>query len=492
MKKKAALFLAAMMAVGTAVPASAADSFKDINDVPWGGAQAYINSVFESGLMVGEIDENGNRVFHAKNNISYTETAQLVYSLSGTTVSTDVVQKWTSVMKSNKIPSWAYNCVAYCLENSIVTITDLNIFYNADGSARSATREDAAYIFGRFLVSQNISAATNTKNFADKNNISAVCQQYVDILSSYDIFVGDDDNKFNPNNTINRAEMAVIVSKTYNMLKDKSIVNDDGEKTTKADYTGYINYAGPDFNGIGPKAFMLYTYDGQSIVLDTVADSQYYLDGEPISTRGIYSLTSNGVLVSAEVYVNSRNQAMEIYCKRAAVEGQVTNIGTKKTKDKNGDEYSYRSVTIKFASGMTRSYRIDDDTDIYFDDDEIDIDELEEYLDEYPEIFGSADVQYNDEYDVYPNAYVKELKTNFILKEEGTISEIDGETVKIVADDGREYEYKLDSVVRYYLDGKKVRLPAFREGVYTNVSKVQLTFDNLGYVTRIEAEKYAE
>lgn len=59
---------------------------------------------------------------------------------------------------------------------------------------------------------------------------------------------------------------------------------------------------------------MLYTYDGQSIVLDTVADSQYYLDGEPISTRGIYSLTSNGVLVSAEVYVNSRNQAMEIYC----------------------------------------------------------------------------------------------------------------------------------------------------------------------------------
>ena len=200
----------------------------------------------------------------------------------------------------------------------------------------------------------------------------------------------------------------------------------------------------------------------RALYLIRLRDSQYYLDGEPISTRGIYSLTSNGVLVSAEVYVNSRNQAMEIYCKRAAVEGQVTNIGTKKTKDKNGDEYSYRSVTIKFASGMTRSYRIDDDTDIYFDDDEIDIDELEEYLDEYPEIFGSADVQYNDEYDVYPNAYVKELKTNFILKEEGTISEIDGETVKIVADDGREYEYKLDSVVRYYLDGKKGKTSGIR------------------------------
>ena len=145
MKKKAALFLAAMMAVGTAVPASAAD----INDVPWGGAQAYINSVFESGLMVGEIDENGNRVFRAKNNISYTETAQLVYSLSGTTVSTDVVQKWTSVMKSNKIPSWAYNCVAYCLENSIVTINDIPGFITSKGTNANATRQDVAIMLGR-------------------------------------------------------------------------------------------------------------------------------------------------------------------------------------------------------------------------------------------------------------------------------------------------------------------------------------------------------
>ena len=45
MNRKAALFLAAVMAAGSAVSVTAAETFADINDVPWGGAQAYINSV---------------------------------------------------------------------------------------------------------------------------------------------------------------------------------------------------------------------------------------------------------------------------------------------------------------------------------------------------------------------------------------------------------------------------------------------------------------
>ena len=46
MNRKAVLFLAAVMTAGSTVSAAAAETFADINDVPWGGAQAYINSVF--------------------------------------------------------------------------------------------------------------------------------------------------------------------------------------------------------------------------------------------------------------------------------------------------------------------------------------------------------------------------------------------------------------------------------------------------------------
>ena len=66
MNRKAILFLAAIMTAGSAVSAAAAETFADINDVPWGGAQAYINRVYASGLMVGDINEDGERVFRAK------------------------------------------------------------------------------------------------------------------------------------------------------------------------------------------------------------------------------------------------------------------------------------------------------------------------------------------------------------------------------------------------------------------------------------------
>ena len=94
MNRKAALFLAAVMAAGSAVSVTAAETFADINDVPWGGAQAYINSVYQNGLMVGDVNDNGERVFRAKDSISYNETVQLVYSLSGEKASDETINKW--------------------------------------------------------------------------------------------------------------------------------------------------------------------------------------------------------------------------------------------------------------------------------------------------------------------------------------------------------------------------------------------------------------
>ena len=104
MKRKAALFLAALMAIGTAVSVPAAENFADIDDVPWNGAKAYINSAYENGLMVGYINKNGERVFRAKDKISYSETVQLVYKLSGDTVEDFVVSKWSYDMAKNNIP----------------------------------------------------------------------------------------------------------------------------------------------------------------------------------------------------------------------------------------------------------------------------------------------------------------------------------------------------------------------------------------------------
>ena len=117
----------AISSVGT-VPAYAASVFADINNLPWAGAATYIEEAYNQGLMAGYV-ENGKRYCKAKNNVTYNEAVQLMYSImssyKGTTVSSSVVSKWTNTMATNNIPSWAYNAVAYALENSILSKNDL-------------------------------------------------------------------------------------------------------------------------------------------------------------------------------------------------------------------------------------------------------------------------------------------------------------------------------------------------------------------------------
>ncbi len=522
MKKQAALLLAAVMSVGTVLTAPAAETFADINDVPWAGAQAYINNVYQNGIMVGDINEDGERVFRANEEISYNETVQIIYTLSGETVSDETINKWADIMKSNSIPRWAYDCVSYALENGIITRTDIAAFMNLDGTARSTTREDAAYIFGRFLAMKGFEEKAGTADFADKTKISVVCQQYVSLLASYDIIVGDDDNNFNPNNTINRAEMAVIATKTYTLLKDIESTPIESGKT-EADYSGYIN-------NVTDTSIMLYTFDGKSVILDRASDSQYYLDGEEISTRGIYSLTTNGILVQADIYVNSNNIAMEIYCTRADVAGEVTGLGLKSGTYKKGSRsipYAFYTVTITYANGLSRSYRIDEDTDFYYDDEEIDIEEFQELLwkslpevddeneviqecidnktfteldrwedddeddddgDRYLPVYAEAEVEVNDEYYVYPQVLIKKLYLSTVQLETAVISSINNESIIVLDDDGYEYEYKLADNARFYVDGDKVRITAFKKAVTLNLSTVEIDYDTDGYVTRLDAE----
>ncbi|GFI61331.1 hypothetical protein IMSAG049_00488 [Clostridiales bacterium] len=506
MKKHAILFIAAVMSMGTATSALAEGTFADINDVPWSGAQAYINSALENRLMIGEVNANGERVFRAREQISYNETVQLVYTLSSQSVTEEAINKWAEDMKNNNIPRWAYNSVAYCLENSIITRTDIAAFMNYDGTARSVTREDAAYIFGRFLAKEGFSEKPGKGIFADMNKISAVCQPYATMLASLDIIVGDENNNFNPNSPINRAEMAVIATKTNTLIKEKTFEQLDDVKP-KPDYSGYIN-------NVTPTSLMLYTFDGKNVILDRAHNSQYYLDGKEIDTRGIYSLTSNGILVRADVYVNSSDIAMEIYCSREDAGGRISGLGYKDGEYKRGSrivDYAFNTVTITYANGLSRSYRVDDDTAFYYDDKEIDELEFQELIgksfsnvpedsnfeiykpddddkEKYLSVYGTAEVEYNDEYSVYPQARIKELHLYTILLEEAVISYINSEKIVVLDEDGREFEYNIDDDARFYVDGKKKRINDFKKAVRLNFSTVTIDYDNDGYVTKLEAE----
>ena len=122
MKRKVSLALAAVLCMAVSVPSFAGVKFSDENDVPWDGAKAYIASVANLGLMVGQPNGDGTNIFRARDNVTYYETIQLAYNLvKNTARSADVyesyVDKWKTTMEKADVPAWAYEAVSFCLES---------------------------------------------------------------------------------------------------------------------------------------------------------------------------------------------------------------------------------------------------------------------------------------------------------------------------------------------------------------------------------------
>lgn len=223
MKKRVFTLLTAAAVLSASVYASAAVVFSDINNVPWEGAKTYIQNVADLGLMVGEKDEQGTNIFRAKDRVTYCETLQLVYNLlknaGVATPSTAVTSKWQSILAGYDVPKWNYEAAAYALENGIISTSEVRAFMSGSGGKSiDATRQDVAIMFGRGLSAVYDIEKSPTLTFNDSDDITSVAAPYVKLLSDLNILVGDDNKNFNPKTYINRAEMAVMVSKTNTIL----------------------------------------------------------------------------------------------------------------------------------------------------------------------------------------------------------------------------------------------------------------------------------
>ncbi len=207
------------------VPAHAI-TFVDLSDVPWSGAAGPIQRAGNLGLVVGDV-KNGMHYFRPNASVSLCETAQLAYKLllhtGKANLSDTITQKWSVVLSNYNLPTWSYDALSYCLEADIITPTELN-GYMVNGNPQSATREQAARIFGRTLkygAPAYSTTSTDTK-FADNYQISDTAKSYVALLNEKGIVNGDNTNRFNPKKTLNRAETAVLVTKLYDLMAKSS------------------------------------------------------------------------------------------------------------------------------------------------------------------------------------------------------------------------------------------------------------------------------
>ena len=404
-KRLLTAFMTAALITGTIVPQAMAANFADINDVPWEGAKTYINAVADAGLMVGDYNDKGQKVFRAKDKVSYCETMQLVYSLmksyTGKAVDSSVVTKYTTVMSGYKIPSWAYECVAYGLENGIVTISDIPGFINSSGASVNATRQDVAIMMGRALKDFETVNNNAVLSFKDASSVASIAVPYVDLLNRLGIITGDDNGNFNPKNYINRAEMAVIVSKTNDLINSKKEEAQSGSVTgtvKSAEAVGgnivltvdtgssTMSFSGATYLSclsgskvitlsdvaVGDK--VLVSYNGQnikSVVVTEPANSGETETENPESIKGTYSDLSRSYLT---VKVDGSKKEYELYDAdyvKFYYEGESYSYSEFKDKVSSGDSllvfFDDNNYVIKIQA--TEGSVEDDDYDYtgYFD-----------------------------------------------------------------------------------------------------------------------------
>ena len=429
MKRFITLATTAALVLGSTNAVAFGSTFADINTVPWPGAATFIDEAASLGLMSG-YTENGKKYCKPRNNVTYCEATQLMYSIMKTyykqDVTNDTITKWKPIMDAYKIPSWAYNAVAYALDKGILVTSDLAKFMKGN-TQQNANREDVGVIFGKALGKVYTVDMDAKLTFKDAGSISKASVPYLDLLYDKNIMVGDDYNKFNPKVNINRSEMAVLSVKTYKLLTGSST---GGSTTTKPEtpssgsVTGTVVTTSVLENGDLFCSVKTTTGTGLNLFGEKGTAKAYY-DGKEIEFSEIGSgdsitLTYNGDSI-----------------KSITVTKSVNGIGTKQTFELV--DMSSNKITVKDGS-KEKTYTMTDDVKVYLDDKSTTPSRIYSALDNGDDftvtIYLNADNEVTKLYAVTQNDNPKS----------GLLTDLDDDELTIKSN-GKSYDYDVDSDV---------------------------------------------
>ena len=427
---------ASMLMGSISVPAYAATTFVDINTVTWSGFKPFLNQAAELGLMSG-YEENGKRYCKPRNNVTYCEAVQLMYSIMKAYTKQDVndatVTKWKPVISAYNIPTWAYKATAYGLENSILTTAELN---KLQGGTKAANREDVGVIFGKAMdtVKGYDVKSGATLGYADKDAISATAVPYLELLYRVNLMVGDSDNKFNPKKNITRAEMAVLSVKSYNKL-----VENKGTETNRKTATGTVTDCKTMQNG---DIFLTMTASGSSLSL-------FGVKGKVTAKYNGQTIALSDIKTGDTVKVTYEGQYM------SSITVTYSKNGIKQTTEKKYElkDITDSKITVKDGSTEKKFY-LDDDVEIRLDGKKSTVSKLSRALED-----TSYDVTLTLDKDEYVLKVVAVVNAN--NPTDGTVTDVEDDEITIKSGK-KEYTYTLASDVEVTYNGNTMKFSKFQ------------------------------
>lgn len=227
--KGMAIATAIMVCTGATVFAA---TYSDVTSGHW--ASPAISRMADKGIMVGDSkgkynpDQAVDKFYTAKVlakvagykyvGLSNEET---LYINRAYDANKSLLQQFSKAFK--KWDSTADKELSYLLEKGIFVSTDLNQFVvrTADGTEklRALSREEYCTFLVRLMgKTSEASSGQYLDKFSDDSLINADAKPYVYYLKKLGAVTGDTNNKFNPNNAVTKAAMAVMTDKVVSAM----------------------------------------------------------------------------------------------------------------------------------------------------------------------------------------------------------------------------------------------------------------------------------
>lgn len=184
-------------------PTQIKEIFDDISDVEW--AKTAINTLANADIISGD----GNGCFRPMDIVTRAEFIKMLVS------ALKIAKISDSTFSDVPSTDWSYYYVSAAYSNGIALGAGDNLF----GKNNPVTRQEAVVFLHRAAAREFIPlTAKRSGNFADNADVADWAKRSVEVMYNAGFINGLGDNRFGPNESLTRAQAAVMVYSLYNTL----------------------------------------------------------------------------------------------------------------------------------------------------------------------------------------------------------------------------------------------------------------------------------
>jgi hypothetical protein len=325
-------------------------AFNDIAD-HW--AKSYIERVEKNGLVTGY--ENGK--FKPDNNVTVLESLIMMSRLYkiDEDIKEEIIDEYKPSLKTMKNISnyeWSLEPLSIAIELGIVTEQAVKDMFAKETIFLDAKREEVAVLLTKAmgLNEEAKSLKVYSIPFKDVDEITNSARPFIYLMYEKKIMLGDNEKKINPKAKITRAEIATLLDKAYDYIKDNDVIPDldEYEPTTTVD--GIITEISSN-----KKEFYIYVKNDKEVesIVKINDDTEITINGR---TREFSDLKED-MLVTCKISEEKLAVEIEADNTKDVVRGTIASVAY----------VSPASITIYDKDDDKITYKIGSDADIYHD-----------------------------------------------------------------------------------------------------------------------------